>query len=135
MNSSSIRVPFDARLLPYLSLRLANQRHTVTVIGMIDTGSTVNVLPYNIGEQLGFDWQSCTATLELAGNLRDVEARAVLIEASIENFPSVNLAFAWAQTSEVPVILGQINFFREFEVCFYGAESYFELRPKQQRIP
>jgi hypothetical protein len=125
--SRVIRVPFGDRTLPYLSLQLAYQGRKIDVVGMLDTGATVNVLPYDVGVELGLQWENCTAALELAGNLRNVEARGVLLEASIGDLPKTRLAFAWAQTSEVPLILGHINFFQSFEVCFYGAESYFEL--------
>jgi Aspartyl protease len=128
--SKVIRVPFGDRTLPYLPLQLAYQGRQVEVVGMLDTGATVNVLPYDLGAELGLRWESCTAVLELAGNLREVEARGVLVEATIGDLPKVRLAFAWARTSDVPVILGHINFFREFEVCFYGADSYFELSAK-----
>jgi len=35
------------------------------------------------------------------------------------------------ETSETLLILGQANFFFEFEVCFFRARSEFEIRPKQ----
>jgi hypothetical protein len=49
----------------------------------------------------------------------------------VGGFPAVRLAFAWAQTDAVPVALGQVNFFMEFDVCFYRSRSSFEVRPKQ----
>jgi hypothetical protein len=41
------------------------------------------------------------------------------------------LAFAWTQASNIPLILGQANFFLEFDVCFSRVRSEFEVRPKQ----
>jgi hypothetical protein len=128
--SNRVRFPFGNRPLPYLPLQLAYQQQKIEVSGMLDTGSTVNVLPYDLGQELGLRWENCTSVLELAGNLREVEARGVLLEATIAGLPTVRLAFAWAQTSKVPVILGHINFFREFEVCFYSGAAYFELSPR-----
>jgi hypothetical protein len=107
--NKAIRVPFGDRTLPYLPLQLAYRGRQVDVVGMLDTGATVNVLPYNLGVELGLQWENCTAVLELAGNLRDVEARGVLLEASIGDLPKIRLAFAWAQTSDVPLILGHIR--------------------------
>lgn len=46
-------------------------------------------------------------------------------------FPTIDLAFAWTQAPNVPLILGQANFFFEFDVCFFRARSEFEVRPKQ----
>jgi len=59
------------------------------------------------------------------------EARAVAIKAKIEHFPSVDLAFAWTRDKNAPLILGQMNFFLAFDVCFYRSELAFELSPKR----
>jgi hypothetical protein len=44
------------------------------------------------------------------------EARAVVVDAQVSSFPTIDLAFAWTQASNVPLILGQANFFFEFDV-------------------
>ena len=41
-----------------------------------------------------------------------------------------NAASAWTRNNEVPVILGQVNFFMEYDVCFFRSRSAFEIRPK-----
>jgi len=70
----------------------------------------------------------------LAGNLARFEARAVIVQAQVASFPPINLAFAWTQAANVPLILGQANFFFEFDVCFFRARSEFEIRPKQAEV-
>ena len=69
--------------------------------------------------------------IQLTGNLAQAPARAVVVTATIAAMPSVRLAFAWTQLTAVPVLLGQVNFFLEFDVCFFRAQSAFEIRPKQ----
>ncbi len=39
--------------VPYLPLTLNYQNCSVEVMGLLDTGASVNVLPYNVGVQLG----------------------------------------------------------------------------------
>jgi hypothetical protein len=39
--------------VPYLRLTLTYQNCFVKVMGLLDTGASVNVLPYNVGVQLG----------------------------------------------------------------------------------
>ncbi|MEH2374927.1 hypothetical protein [Nostoc sp.] len=39
--------------LPYLPLILTYQNRSVSVSGLLDTGSSVNILPYEIGLRLG----------------------------------------------------------------------------------
>lgn len=119
-----------ASLAPFLplSLKLAT---TVEVQGLLDTGATVNVLPYAVGVQLGAAWDQQTTLIKLTGNLAGFEARGLLVTASVGAFPPVRLAFAWAKTDAVPVLLGQLNFFLEFDVCFFRSRGAFEVRPKQ----
>ena len=72
-----------------------------------------------------------TTALQLTGNLARLEARALLVSAVVGRFEPVQLIFAWTRETEVPLLLGQVNFFMEFDVCFYRSQLAFELRPKQ----
>lgn len=117
--------------MPYLPLTLNLNGQSLNTEGLLDTGASVNVLPYELGLQLGLIWEDETLSVILAGNLARFEARAVIVDAQVSSFPMVNLAFAWTQATNVPLILGQANFFFEFDVCFFRARSEFEIRPKQ----
>ena len=116
-------------LAPVLPLTLIGQR-SISVSGLVDSGAAVNVLPYTLGVQLGFDWDQQTQSVELSGNLASVEARVIVLSAVVGTFPPVRLAIAWARTDEVSIILGQVNFFLEFDVCFFRSRAFFEVRPK-----
>jgi hypothetical protein len=118
-----------ASLAPMLPLTLINRR-TTTTAGLVDSGAAVNVLPHALGLQLGFEWDKETNMVELSGNLATVEARVVVLSAVVASFAPVRLAFAWAQTDHVSVILGQVNFFLEFDVCFFRSRSLFDVRPR-----
>lgn len=137
------RFPFvesDASLgevsrLPYAPITLGFRNHSVPVPALLDTGSTVKVLPFDVGIQLGAVWEQQTVPIPLAGRLAHEPARAILLEATLGEFPSVRLAFAWTRSNDVPVILGQVNFFKQFDVCFYRSRSEFEVRVKDQSGP
>ncbi|BBD66660.1 hypothetical protein NIES4072_60660 [Nostoc commune NIES-4072] len=117
--------------MPYIPLRLSLNDQSLNTEGLLDTGASVNVLPYELGLQLGLIWEDETLSVLLTGNLARFEARAVVVDAQVSSFPTINLAFAWTQASNVPLILGQANFFFEFDVCFFRARSEFEVRPKE----
>ena len=119
-----------AGLLAYLPITLNNESHSLAVSGLLDTGSTVNVLPYPVGLQLDFVWEQQITPVYLTGSLARVPARGVIVVGKVEPFPPVELAFAWTQTTEAPVILGQVNFFMEFDVCFFRSQAAFEIKPK-----
>lgn len=119
--------------VPYLPLTLTYRSNSLNVLGLLDTGASVSVLPYEIGQELGIIWEQQTLSIPLAGNLAPVEARGVLVSAKVGQFAPVNLVFAWAESNEVPLLLGRLNFFSEFDVCFYGSQLAFEVCPKQNR--
>ena len=79
---------------PILPLTLIG-RQSVATDGLVDSGAAVNVLPYALGVQLGFDWEQQSHSVELSGNLAAVEARVVVLSAGVGSFPPVRLAFAW----------------------------------------
>ncbi|MDY6804880.1 MAG: retroviral-like aspartic protease [Cyanobacteriota bacterium] len=116
--------------VPFLPLTLIYRDISVEVMGLLDTGASVNVLPYNVGLELGAVWEEQTFSVTLGGNLATAEARGLLVLATVGEFEAVQLAFAWTRMSNIPVILGRTNFFTEFDVCFYGSRSAFEVCPK-----
>jgi len=103
---------------------------SVSVNGLLDTGATINVLPYALGQQLGAIWEDQPEISQLAGNLATSTAKGVMLTGIVDNFAPVRLVFAWTQNDSVPLILGQVNFFQAFQVCFDGAERVFTIQPK-----
>ncbi|WP_367275296.1 hypothetical protein [Microcoleus sp. CAWBG58] len=45
---------------PYLPIILSYRNQSIEVMGLLDTGATMNVLPYEIGLQLGAVWDEQT---------------------------------------------------------------------------
>ena len=116
--------------LPQMPLQLTYRDSEVEVLALLDTGASVNVLPYRVGLELGATWEEQTTSVTLAGNLASVEARGLLLSANVGNFNPVPLVFAWSQSNDIPLLLGRMNFFLEFDVCFYRSQLFFEVRPK-----
>lgn len=122
----------EASMRPYLPLILDYQGRTSSITGLLDTGAAVNVLPYRIGAELGAVWEQQSTSLQLSGNLAHFEARLLLVMATVHSFATVRLAFAWTQAEHVPLLLGQVNFFMEFDVCFYRSQLAFEISPRSK---
>jgi hypothetical protein len=118
--------------MPYLTLTLTYNNLSVQVLGLLDTGASVNVLPYDIGLQLGAVWEEQTTSVMLTGNLAGSQARGLIVTAVVDEFKPVLLAFAWTESREAPLILGHMNFFTEFDVCFYRFELAFEVHPRKR---
>jgi hypothetical protein len=117
--------------MPYLPLTLSLGDQSIEVMALLDTGANVNVLPYEISIQLGASWENQTVTIPLSGNLARSEARGLVVSAAIAQFSPILLAFAWTESKDIPVILGHMNFFSEFNVCFYSHDSAFEICPRR----
>jgi hypothetical protein len=119
---------FDS--LPCIPLVLRCHDRAVQVVALVDSGATVNVLPYEVGVQLGEVWDDRKANIRLAGSLGNRTAIPLFATADIEGLPAVRLAFAWTNRDDVPLILGQTNFFMEFDICFYRSKLEFEVKVK-----
>ncbi|MBC7810878.1 MAG: hypothetical protein H7175_07030 [Burkholderiales bacterium] len=116
--------------MPRLPITLGLGSRSIEVVGLLDTGSTVNVLPYEAGIKLGAKWNEQTVSIPLVGSLGRFEARALMVFASHPQLTldaSIRLVFAWTSAENVPVIFGQTNFFGEFDVCFYRSQSVFDV--------
>ena len=119
---------FDS--LPRMPLGLSRANQRIEAVGLVDSGATVNVLPYELGLQLGGVWDNSKAIIQLAGNLRSQPAIPFSVTVEVGDFTPTELVFAWVRSLNAPLILGQTNFFLEFDVCFYRSRLEFEVNPK-----
>jgi hypothetical protein len=120
-------------LMPRLPLTLHRGDRSLDVVGLLDSGSAVNLLPYSMGLALGAAWDETAPIVRLAGALAHARAHGLLLSAShpqlTDNRP-FQLVFAWTERDDVPLIFGQVNFFMEFDVCFFRSQGTFDVRPK-----
>lgn len=120
----------DASLMPVLPLELRLKGgQPVQAQGLLDSGAAVNVLPYELGLRLGAVWEAQSTRVTLTGNLAAQEARGLLVQAQVADLAPVTLVFAWTRVENVPLLLGQVNFFDRFDVCFRRSQRRFEVEP------
>ncbi len=119
----------SAGLGPRLPFELVGPRR-VSCLGLLDTGAALNVLPYSVGLQAGADWAAESSRVKLSGNLASIEAHVLVLPIQIGHFPYVPMAFAWAESDSMQIILGQVNFILEFDACFFRSRATFEVKPK-----
>jgi len=120
-------------IMPYLPITLNLGNRSIEIMALLDSGASVNVLPYEIGRELGAVWENQTLSIPLSGNLAQSESRGLVLTGTVANFSSVLLGFAWSMSNDMSVILGHMNFLNEFHVCFYSDRSEFEVCPKPQK--
>lgn len=119
-----------ASLSPYLPVDLLFGSRRVSELALLDSGAAINVLPLDVGIRLGAIWEHHPTPVRLTGNLAALEARVLVVSTVVGNFSPAKLAFAWSRSNAVPIVLGQVNFFLEFDVCFFRSRSLFEIKPK-----
>ena len=127
-NSGNTSLQSD--FLPLLSVILKRGNRLVESSALLDTGSTVNLLPYSLGIELGAVWEDQMRLPNLSGNVANYEARGLVLETRIAEFKPTNMVFAWTKSNDVRLILGQINFFAEFDACFFRSQGFFEIELK-----
>ena len=120
-----------ASALPYIPVTLTHGQQEIVASALVDSGAAINVLPYHVGLQLGAVWEQQTVPVQLSGNLAASEARALLLTGQVGDFAPVRLAFGWSRNDNVPVILGQVNFFMEFDISFFRSRLLLEISPRQ----
>ena len=120
----------EANVFPCVPIALSYGDRCSEIFGLLDTGSSLNVLPYDVGLELGAVWEEQSLSIPLSGNLAPVEARGLAVMGQVGDFPPTLLAFAWVKSNDPPLILGQLNFFLEFDVCFYRSQLAFDICPK-----
>lgn len=130
--SADVNDAGETGLAPLLPVSLHYNGRSLAASGLLDTGSDVNILPFQLGLDLGAIWEEQTISMEVGGSVVQTEARALLVTTTVGGFPPVILAFAWTRAEDVPFLLGQVNFFMEFDVCFFRSQQAFEVRLKGQ---
>jgi hypothetical protein len=89
---SATQNEFDS--LPRITLKLKRDNQQIEAIGLVDSGATVNVLPHQLGLQLGGIWDDRKAIIQLAGNLGNQTAMPFSAIAHVGEYPPVELVFA-----------------------------------------
>jgi hypothetical protein len=116
---------FDS--LPRVPIVLRSGEFSVESVGLVDSGATVSVLPYETGVRLGMTYEVKNAVVRLSGSLGGEPAIPVISFATIGDVSPVRLVFAWTRRNDVPLVLGQTNFFMQFDVHFYRSKFEFEI--------
>ena len=117
--------------IPLLPMTLRRNEEVVHSHALVDSGASVSVLPYTVGIRLGLVWEDQHVEFRLSGNLDNLSSKAVMLSVSVGSFELVAIAFAWTRSDAVRLILGQTNFFKAFEVCFFRSQETFEIKPKR----
>lgn len=119
--------------MPRVPLSLEANGYHIETNALVDSGAMISVMPLDMGKELGMIWNEREATVSLGGITRGSDAMAILVSVQIGTYKPVELIFAWSKRNDIPLILGQVDFFRFFKVCFEGYNLEFEIKPKRKK--
>lgn len=114
---------------PFVPVNLRLGGNEIHELAMIDSGADVCVLPRQIGVNLGALWEDQYEVVGLAGLTENLESRRITLNVTVGNLPSIMVPFAWTNSDDVPVILGQSGFFSQFDICFFRSQGKIALKP------
>ena len=116
-----------AGMAPMLPIHLSANGGDARTHGLVDCAAAANVLPSSVGLRLGFDWRRQTVSMPLTGAFATVPARLVFLDLTVPGFAPIRMGFAWSQSDAVPLLLGRMTFFHEFDVCFFQRRGVFQI--------
>ena len=114
---------------PLLPVSLRYGLNIVKAHALVDSGADLNVMPCQLGVALGAYWVEQPVGTFIQGITDGAASRSLSVSVSIGDLPSMKMTFAWTM-ADVPLILGQIGLFSNFDVCFYRSDGYIELAPR-----
>lgn len=115
---------------PVLPFRAERNGIIADLQGVVDSGAMVSVLPYDVGARFGVAWSSLAYSTTIGGVAGSVPAKLLPLDTTVAPFPPIPLVYAWAQSNTVPLVLGHVDFFGSFEVCFFADKGIFHVRPR-----
>lgn len=135
MSTQLIRFPFIPRPgrgphadpLPLVPMQLALGGRSLDVLGLLDTGATINVLPFSVGLRLGGDWDRSQPLANVGGAFASAQSRLLPVQGTVAPFPAMEFVFVWSSSDDPPVILGQFDFLFRFDVFHARSRGWFEL--------
>lgn len=116
-------------MFPLLPMRLALGSRAIDVMALIDSGATISSLPYDLGLTFGQSWNRLPQQLFVGGAHGSAPAKRLDLMATIGSLPPRLLAFAWVNTNNYPLVLGNADFFFNFDVTLCRRHSYFDISP------
>lgn len=76
--------------LPRIEILLTANNREQHVFGLVDSGSTINVMPHEVGLNLGCVWEDRLAKIDLTGNLAAFKAMPVAALGKLGDYPRSN---------------------------------------------
>lgn len=82
-----MKFPYAPQGLPFVNVILTHQGHSISRSALVDSGSTINVLPYEDGLDLELCWEEQCIPLRDEGFLHGAPVYGVLLTVQLGKLP------------------------------------------------
>ncbi len=115
--------------MPIIPIRFLDNNKAIEELALLDSGAAVSILPYRMGLALKQDWNNPKLyEARLGGVFRHLTGKFVKVSLQIGQLEPRDVAFVWMESENVPLILGNGNFFQIFDVCFSRLNNEISVR-------
>jgi len=101
---------------PFLPVTIRYGQAEIQTMALLDSGADINVLPYQLGLELGADWDTPSVIEDLQGLGGGVEAKRIVADLHVESWPSTRQILAWARDDGIAELLDQWSLFEMLDV-------------------
>ncbi len=112
---------------PFIPVSIRYHGNSVDTMAMLDSGADTSILPYAMGLALGAEWSRQPDLWHLEGFGGELETKKLVVDLIIGDWHPLRILFGWASANDVPVLLGQLNFFYLVDICFYRSRELVQL--------
>jgi len=114
---------FGDVLRPVAEVIFVNNKREILESVYVDSGADITLIPKSVGELLGFKIGKNDKIEEIKG-IGEIGIPIVIKKLKLRiGEKTVNARVAWSLIEEVPLLLGRIDIFRLFDICFKKEEK------------
>ena len=112
---------------PFIPVIISFHGKAIDTMALLDSGADISILPYEMGKAVGADWSRQPALWHLEGFGGEFETKKLVADLVIGAWRPLRIIFGWTRSNDVPLFLGQLNFFHLVEICFYRSRDLVQL--------
>ncbi len=114
---------FGDILRPVAEITFVNNKREILESVYVDSGADITLIPKSVGELLGFKIEKDDKIEEIKG-IGERGIPIIIKKLMIRvGEKTVNVRVAWSLIEEVPLLLGRVDIFRLFDICFKKEEK------------
>lgn len=123
----SVEYVDDQVARPFIPVSVGYHGNSIDTMAMLDSGADTSILPYDLGLALGANWSRQPDLWHLEGFGGELETKKLVADLVIGPWRPLRILFGWTRANDVPVLLGQLNFFHLVDICFYRSRELVQL--------